>query len=281
MTARIIDGKAIAEKIRQKIKDRVAAMQKKPGLAVILVGENPASKVYVGIKRKTCEEAGIYSEEHKLPEETTEEQLVELIRKLNNDGRIHAILLQLPVPVHINEAKVLSEIALEKDVDGFHSVNIGRLVAANEGAVPCTPNGIIRMLEETGIAIKGKHAVVVGRSNIVGKPAAMMLLNRDATVTICHRHTVELGKYTKEADILVVAVGKPGLITADMVKEGAVVVDVGINKVNGRITGDVDFERVKEKVAWITPVPGGVGPMTVAMLLENTMKRYDEIEGKE
>ncbi|MBS3133102.1 bifunctional methylenetetrahydrofolate dehydrogenase/methenyltetrahydrofolate cyclohydrolase FolD [Candidatus Woesearchaeota archaeon] len=280
MTAKLIDGKEIAKKIREGIKKEVSAMAKKPGLAAIIVGENPASKIYVGIKRRTCDEVGIYSEEHKLPEKTSEEELLELIRKLNADDKIHAILLQLPVPNHINSEKALSAIALEKDVDGFSPVNIGRLVSGNESFVPCTPKGIIRLLEETGIEIEGKNAVVVGRSNIVGKPTASMLLNRNATVTVCHSRTKNLGKITKQADILVVAVGKANMITKDMVKEGAVVIDVGMNDVDGKLTGDVDFENVKEKASWITPVPGGVGPMTVAMLLENTVKIYNEIEIK-
>jgi methylenetetrahydrofolate dehydrogenase (NADP+) / methenyltetrahydrofolate cyclohydrolase len=280
MTADIIDGKEFARKIRDRIKTKVATMEKKPGLAAIIVGENPASRIYVGIKRKHCEEVGIHSEEFKLPEETSEQELLELIRKLNADDNIHAILLQLPVPAHINSEKALSAIALEKDVDGFNSVNIGRLVSGNESFVPCTPKGVIRLLEETGIEIEGKNAVVVGRSNIVGKPTALMLLNRNATVTICHSRTKNLGGATKQADILVVAVGKPKLITADMIKEGAVVIDVGMNKIEGKLVGDVDFENVKEKAGWITPVPGGVGPMTVAMLLENTVKIYREIELK-
>ena len=280
MTAKLIDGKEIAKKIREGIKKEVSAMAKKPGLAAIIVGENPASKIYVGIKRRTCDEVGIYSEEHKLPEKTSEEELLELIRKLNADDKIHAILLQLPVPNHINSEKALSAIALEKDVDGFSPVNIGRLVSGNESFVPCTPKGIIRLLEGTGTEIEGKNAVVVGRSNIVGKPTASMLLNRNATVTVCHSRTKNLGKITKQADILVVAVGKANMITKDMVKEGAVVIDVGMNDVDGKLTGDVDFENVKEKASWITPVPGGVGPMTVAMLLENTVKIYNEIEIK-
>ncbi len=278
MTAKIIDGSEIAKRIRDRIKKEVAAMKKKPGLAAIIVGDNPASKVYVGIKRKQCEEAGIYSEEHKLPEETSEEELIGRIRKLNKDDRINAILVQLPVPKHISTEKVLSAIALEKDVDGFNPVNIGKLVSGNENAVPCTPKGIIRLLEEAGIGIEGKNAVVVGRSGIVGKPTALMLLNRNATVTVCHSRTRNLGDITRNADILVVAVGKAKMITAEMVKKGAVVIDVGMNNVEGKLVGDVDFESVKEKTAYITPVPGGVGPMTVAMLLENTLQRYEAIK---
>jgi len=277
MTAKIIDGKEIARKIREEIKNEVAALKKKPGLAAIIVGDNPASEVYVGIKRKTCEEVGIYSEEFKLPEETKEEELLELIRRLNNDSNIHAILVQLPIPKHINVERVFSEISLKKDVDGFSSVNVGILVSGDEAAVPCTPKGIVRLLEDIGFEIEGKNAVVVGRSEIVGKPTALMLLNRNATVTICHSKTKNLSEITSKADILVAAVGKPKMITADMVKEGAVVIDVGINKVDGKLIGDVDFENVKEKAGWITPVPGGVGPMTVAMLLENTLQQYKMI----
>ncbi len=272
MTAEIIDGTEIARKIRDRIKKEVASMKKKPGLAAIIAGDNPASKIYVGIKRKQCEEAGIYSEEHKLTEETTEEELLALIDKLNKDDRINAILVQLPLPKHISTEKVLSSIALEKDVDGFNPVNIGKLVDGNENSVPCTPKGIIRLLEETGIGIEGKNAVVVGRSSIVGKPTALMLLNRNATVTICHSRTKNLGETTRQADILVAAAGKARMITSEMVKKGAVVIDVGINKIDGKLAGDVDFEKVKEKAAFITPVPGGVGPMTVAMLLENTLQ---------
>jgi len=278
MTAKLIDGKEIAKKIREEIKNEVAALKKKPGLAAIIVGDNPASEVYVGIKRKTCEEVGIYSEEFKLPEETKEKELLELIRKLNNDNNIHAILVQLPIPKHINVERVFSEVALKKDVDGFSAVNVGILVSGDEAAVPCTPKGIVRLLEAIGVEIEGKNAVVVGRSEIVGKPTALMLLNRNATVTICHSKTKNLGEITSKADILVAAVGKPKMITADMVKEGAVVIDVGINKVDGKLIGDVDFENVKEKAGWITPVPGGVGPMTVAMLLENTLQQYKMIE---
>ncbi len=280
MTAEIIDGTEIARKIRERIKKEVASMKKKPGLAAIIVGDNPASKIYVGIKRKQCKEAGIYSEEHNLPEGTTEEELLSLIEKLNSDEKIHAILVQLPVPKHISTEKALSAIALEKDVDGFNPVNIGKLVDGNEAAVPCTPKGIIRLLEESGVKIEGKNAAVVGRSSIVGKPIALMLLNRNATVTVCHSKTKDLGSVTRNADILVVAVGKAKTITAEMVKKGAVVIDVGINNVEGKLVGDVDFEKVKGKAAFITPVPGGVGPMTVAMLLENTLQMFRTVKLK-
>jgi methylenetetrahydrofolate dehydrogenase (NADP+)/methenyltetrahydrofolate cyclohydrolase len=272
MAAKILDGKKIAANIRTALKRDIAAMEQKPGLAAVLVGDNPASRVYVGIKRRTCEEVGIYSELYELPEKTTEKELLQLIRKLNSNDRIHAILVQLPLPGHISAERVFSEVALEKDVDGFNSVNIGRLVSGNESFVPCTPKGIIRLLEQAGIEIKGKNAVVVGRSSIVGKPTALMLLNRNATVTICHSKTKNLEEITRRADILVVAVGRPKLITPDMVKEGGVVIDVGINRIGGKLVGDVDFGSVKEKAGWITPVPGGVGPMTVAMLLENTVE---------
>lgn len=274
MTAAVIDGKAVAEKIRQMIKTEVAGLKEKPGLAAILVGENPASKVYVNIKRKTCDEVGIYSELYKLPEETTEKELLQLIEKLNTSEKIHGILVQLPLPPQLNEGKILAAVALEKDVDGFSPVNIGKLMAGKEAAVPCTPKGVMRLLEEYGIEISGKNAVVIGRSNIVGKPAALMLLNRNATVTVCHSKTKNLAQHTKTADILVVAAGKPMLVTAEMVKDGAAVIDVGINRVGRKLVGDVDYERVKEKASHITPVPGGVGPMTVAMLLENTIMCY-------
>ena len=281
MTATLMDGKAVAEKIKAKIRVAVSNLKDRPGLAAILVGENPASKVYVNIKQKTCDEVGIYSELYKLPDSTKEEELLQLIKKLNANTKIHAILVQLPLPSQINEEKVLAAVALEKDVDGFSPVNIGRLMAGKEAAVPCTPKGVIRLLEEYGIEIAGKSAVVIGRSKIVGRPTALLLLNRDATVTICHSKTKNLGYYTKNADILVVAAGKPKLVTADIIKEGAVVIDVGINRVDSKLVGDVDFENVKKKAAYITPVPGGVGPMTVAMLMENTLERYREITGKD
>lgn len=274
--ATIMDGKALAEKIRAGIKAEVAKLKIKPGLAAIIVGDNPASKVYVDIKRKTCDEVGIYSELYKLPEVTTDQELLQLIKKLNGNSKIHAILIQLPLPKHINEENALSSVAIEKDVDGFGAANVGRLFAGKEAAVPCTPKGVIRLLEEYKIPIEGKNAVIVGRSNIVGKPIAIMLMNRNATVAVCHSKTANLPQFTRNADILVVAAGKPKLITSDMVKEGAVIVDVGINREGGKLVGDVDFEAVKKKASYITPVPGGVGPMTVAMLMENTLERYRE-----
>ncbi len=279
MTAVIIDGKAVAEKIIAVIKAEVTTLKVKPGLAAILVGENPASKVYVDIKRKTCDEVGIYSELYKLPEQTTEKELLQLIGKLNASQKIHAILVQLPLPPQINEGKILAAVAIEKDVDGFSPENVGKLMAGKEAAVPCTPKGVIRLLEEYKIEIQGKNAVVIGRSNIVGKPVALMLLNRNATVTVCHSKTRDLKHYTRNADILVVAAGKPKLITAAMVKDGAVVIDVGINRLGDKLVGDVDFESVRMKAGYITPVPKGVGPMTVAMLIENTLERYKAIEG--
>ena len=280
MTATIIDGKAVADKLLEKIKATVAQLSDKPGLAAILVGENPASKVYVDIKRKTCDAVGIYSELYKLPESTTEKELLQLIGKLNTNSKIHAIIVQLPLPKHINEETILSAISLDKDVDGFSPVNIGRLVSGKESSVPCTPKGVIRLLEEYKIPISGMNAVIIGRSNIVGKPTASLLLNRDATVTICHSRTRNLESHTKTADLIVVAVGKPRMLTAPMVKQGAVVIDVGINRVEGKLIGDVDFEAVKEKASFITPVPKGVGPMTVAMLIENTIELDNKWKGK-
>ena len=277
MTATIMDGKALAEKIRARIKAEVQNLRQKPGLAAIIVGENPASKLYVDMKRKTCDEVGIYSELYKLPDSTTESEVLQLIKKLNANKKIHAILVQLPLPPKLNEEKILAAVAFEKDVDGFSPANIGRLMAGKEAAVPCTPKGIIRLLEEYKIEIAGKNTVVIGRSKIVGRPTALLLLNRDATVIICHSKTSNLAFYTRNADIIVVAAGKPKLVTADMIKEGAVVIDVGINRTGGKLVGDVDFESVKKKAGYITPVPGGVGPMTVAMLMENTMERYKEI----
>ena len=274
MRSNVISGKEIADRINAKLKREISGLKSAPGLAVILVGDNPASKIYVSIKRKQCQEMGIYSEEHKLPETATEEELFRLIDDLNVNEKINAILIQLPVPKHIDTLKMFGKVSLEKDVDGFNAFNLGRLVEGNEQSVPCTPKGIIRILEETGIDVRCKHAVIVGRSSIVGKPVAAMLLNRDSTVTICHSKTKNLADITKQADILVVAAGKPRMIKEDMVKENAVVVDVGINKVDGKIVGDVDFENVKNKAKAITPVPGGVGPMTVAMLLENTLNSF-------
>jgi methylenetetrahydrofolate dehydrogenase (NADP+)/methenyltetrahydrofolate cyclohydrolase len=273
----IIDGKKVSEHIRAQIADGVEKLKSEtgvtPGLAAVLVGDDPASEIYVRNKRKACANAGMYSEEHKLPAETTEEELLKLVDSLNNDPNIHGILVQLPLPDHINETKVLRAVTPLKDVDGFHPYNVGLLVEGNPRFISCTPHGIIKMLEFYNIDITGKQAVIVGRSNIVGKPVSMLLLHRHATVTICHSRTKPLDEVTRRADILVAAIGRANFITADMVKEGAVVIDVGINRnEEGKLTGDVDFEGVSEKASFITPVPGGVGPMTISMLLWNTLE---------
>ncbi|UZE92418.1 MAG: bifunctional methylenetetrahydrofolate dehydrogenase/methenyltetrahydrofolate cyclohydrolase FolD [Methanosarcinales archaeon] len=271
----IIDGTQIAASIQKELIHDVKRLKDEhhltPGLATILVGDDSASRVYVLMKKKACEKIGIYYEEHTFPGDAKEEEIVRLIQRLNQDERIHGILVQLPLPSHLDEPSVLCSITPQKDVDGFHPVNMGKLLTGDEGMAPCTPSGIITLLEKMGIEVAGKRAVVVGRSNIVGKPVALMLLNRDATVTICHSKTKDLGRYTMQADILVVAIGRAKFITEDMVKEGVAVIDVGINRVGGKLCGDVDFERVKKKASAITPVPGGVGPMTVAMLMKNTV----------
>lgn len=271
----IIDGKAIAETVRQEVKEGVESLKKEkgvtPGLAVVLVGENPASLIYVRQKEKACSEAGVTSFKYSLAEDVSQSELLDLIRKLNSDEKVHGILVQLPLPEHLDEMEVISAIDPVKDVDGFHPINVGRLLVGEEVFVPCTAQGVIELIERSGFKFKGKEAVVVGRSNIVGKPVAVLLLERHATVTICHSRTADLGAETRRADILIAAVGRPHLIKADMVKEGVVVIDVGINRVDDKLVGDVDFEGVKDKVAAITPVPGGVGPMTVAMLLKNTL----------
>lgn len=273
--AELIDGKVVSQSVRDEVAELASKLKQDtgivPGLAAVLVGDDAASEIYVRNKRKACEKVGIYSEEHKLPAETTEEQLLGLVNKLNEDTKIHGILVQLPLPGHINETKILRTVSPLKDVDGFHPYNVGLLVEGNPRFVSCTPGGIIKMLDFYNIDIKGKDVVVVGRSNIVGKPVSMLLLHRHGTVTICHSRTKDLKEVTVRADILVVAIGRANFITADMVKDGAVVIDVGINrKDDGKLTGDVDFEAVSEKASFITPVPGGVGPMTIAMLLYNT-----------
>ena len=275
--AEIIDGKKVSEHIRSQIAEGVEKLKQEtgitPGLAAVLVGDDPASEIYVRNKRRACSNTGIYSEEHKLPLETTEEELLTLVDKLNNDPKIHGILVQLPLPDHINVTKVLRAVSPLKDVDGFHPYNVGLLVEGNPRFIPCTPHGIIKMLEFYNIDISGKQAVIVGRSNIVGKPVSMLLLHRHATVTVCHSRTKPLDEVTRRADILVAAIGRANFITADMVKEGAVVIDVGINRnEEGKLTGDVDFEAVSQKASYITPVPGGVGPMTISMLLWNTLE---------
>ncbi|HIE65588.1 MAG: bifunctional methylenetetrahydrofolate dehydrogenase/methenyltetrahydrofolate cyclohydrolase FolD [Nitrospira sp.] len=275
MPAKRIDGKMISQRVRDRVKSEVKSISDRvtPGLAAVLVGEDPASRIYVRNKRKKCEEVGIYSEEHPLPESTSEDELLSLIDKLNRDPKIHGILVQLPLPNQIQERRILEAVLPEKDVDGFHYLNVGKLVANEPGFVPCTPLGIIEMLDSIGLEIKGANAVVVGRSNIVGKPAALLLLHRHATVTLCHSRTRDLAAVCREADILIAAIGKPQFIKAEMVKEGATVIDVGINRLpDGRLVGDVDFEAVQEKAGAITLVPGGVGPMTIAMLLSNTLQ---------
>lgn len=276
MTASIIDGKTLSKKLRIGFRERVNTLQAsgvQPGLAVILVGDNPASRVYVGNKVKACEECGVRSFHHALPLETSQADVLALIARLNADTTVHGILVQLPLPAHIDVRSVLEAISVHKDVDGFHLYNVGGLVVGNTIFPPCTPYGVQLLLETTGMEVAGQNVVIVGASNIVGKPMALMLLQKEATVTICHAKTRNLAQHTILADILIVAAGKPGLIVAQMVKEGAVVIDVGINRLaDGRIVGDVDFDGVKEKAAWITPVPGGVGPMTVTMLIENTLR---------
>lgn len=274
--AKIIDGKAVAAKVRGDISIDVTKLVEEtgitPGLAVVIVGENPASQVYVRNKKKACEEVGMYSEVHELPEQTTQDELISLVCKLNNDEKIHGILVQLPLPKHLNEEEIIEKIDPSKDVDAFHTQNTGKIMIGNYDFLPCTPAGVMKLIESEGINVSGKECVVVGRSNIVGKPQAMLLLHANGTVTICHSRTRDLAEVTRRADILVVAIGKADFITGDMVKEGAVVIDVGMNrKADGKLTGDVDFSSVEPKASYITPVPGGVGPMTITMLLQNTL----------
>ena len=272
MQAKIIDGKALAAKVKEEMRFKSAELKRRPGLAVIIVGDNPASRVYVNGKKKDCEECGFYSEEYALPAEATQNQLLELIDVLNERQDIDGILVQLPLPAHFDEREVLRAIRPDKDVDCFHPYNVGKLMIGEEGFLPCTPAGVMRMLKEYGIEVQGKHCVVVGRSNIVGKPQAILMLRENATVTICHSRTPDLAQECRRADILVAAVGKVGLITADMVKEGAVVIDVAMNRNDqGKLCGDVCYDEVAQKASFITPVPGGVGPMTRAMLMENTL----------
>jgi len=279
MTARILDGKKIAEGIKEKIAGEISGWKKKPGLATVLVGDNPASKVYVSMKNVACRKYGFYSREIHLPESISQKQLLEKVAELNKDDAIHGILVQLPLPPQIDENAILSAIKPEKDVDGFHPVSLGKLIQGNSSFVPCTPRGVIHLIKSTGEKLEGKHAVIIGRSNIVGKPTAILLLQENCTVTVCHSRTTNLAEEVKKADIIVAAVGKPKLVTKEMVKQGAVVIDVGTTKLaDGRLCGDVDFEGVKEKASWITPVPGGVGPMTIAMLLQNTFEAAKRIE---
>jgi len=287
MPAQILDGKSIAQEIREEIKKEVIELKEKhgivPGLVTILVGENPASVSYVTAKQRTAHELGFYSVQENLPENVSEDELLKLIDKYNRDEKIHGILVQLPLPKHINERKVLCAIDPRKDVDGFHPVNVGKLVIGEPCFIPCTPYGIMILLAKTGIPVDGADVVVIGRSNIVGKPIANLLMQKrkpvgNATVTVCHTGTKNIASHTRRADILIVAVGVPKFVTADMVKEGAVVIDVGVNRIGttpdgkAKLCGDVDFEAVKEKASFITPVPGGVGPMTITMLMKNTLE---------
>ncbi len=282
MTAQIIDGKTIATELKQKIKAstqmRLATGKRRPGLAVILIGDNPASQVYVGSKRRSCEEVGFKSESFDLPETTTEQELLDLITQLNEDDEIDGILVQLPLPENFNTDVIIEHIAPHKDVDGFHPYNIGRLAQRNPLLRPCTPKGVITMMQSVGIDLRGKEAVVVGASNIVGRPMGLELLLAGCTTTVCHRMTKDLESHVRRAEVLVVAVGKPGFIPGDWIRDGAVVIDVGINRLeNGKLTGDVEFDKASQKASWITPVPGGVGPMTVATLLENTLFAADQL----
>ena len=293
MTAQIIDGKQVAADMRAELKAEVAKLKEKgivPGLGVILVGEDPASKSYVTAKEKTCEEIGIYSDDNRLPAETSQQDLIALVKKMNADPKINGILVQLPLPEGLNEAEVLLTIDPDKDVDGFHPMNVGKMMVGEKAFLPCTPHGIIQLLIRSGVTIEGANVVIVGRSNIVGKPLANMLIqkqpNRNATVTICHTRTKDLAHQTKQADIVIAAAGRPNTITADIVKEGVVVIDVGVNRVEDatkkrgyRLVGDVDFEAVKEKASFISPVPGGVGPMTITMLLYNTVESAKRAAG--
>ena len=276
MAAQILDGKSLAADVRTAVKQHVAALARRgirPGLAVILAGDDPASRVYVRNKVRACEETGVASTLIELPAGVSESELLSRVEKLNRDPAVHGILVQLPLPKHIDSARVLEAVSAEKDVDGFHAENLGALLAGQPGLVPCTPAGVMRLLEHAGIALAGKHAVVIGRSTIVGKPLSLLLLQKDATVTICHSKTPDLAQTARQADILVAAVGRAKLVTAAMVKPGACVVDVGVNRLpDGSLAGDVDFAAVKDVAGWITPVPGGVGPMTIAMLLENCLK---------
>lgn len=280
MSANIINGKEIASAIKLVIAEELKKIKtdtgREAGLAVVLVGDDPASIVYVRNKKKACQEVGIRSSEYRLPKETSQDALLKLIASLNKNPEIHGILVQLPLPHHIQTDKIIEAINPDKDVDGFHPVNVGKLVANTASLISCTPLGVITLLDKSGIPIEGRKVVIVGRSNIVGKPAALLFLHRNATVTICHSRTKNLSDYTLRADILVAAIGKPAFVKADMIKKGAVVIDVGINRDEAGLIGDVDFPSVKEKVSYITPVPGGVGPMTIAMLMKNTLTAFKQ-----
>jgi methylenetetrahydrofolate dehydrogenase (NADP+)/methenyltetrahydrofolate cyclohydrolase len=293
MSAKIIDGKQIAADIREELKAEVETLKQRgiiPGLGVILVGADPASQSYVTAKERACENIGVYSDDNRLPPETTQEELLTLVEKMNNDPKINGILVQLPLPKQINEADILLAINPDKDVDGFHPMNVGKMMIGEDTFLPCTPHGVVQLLSRSGVETSGAHVVVVGRSNIVGKPVANMLLQKkegaNATVTLCHTRTKDMGHFTRQADIIIAASGWPNTITADMVKDGVVVIDVGVNRVEDesrergyRLVGDVDFEAVKEKASLITPVPGGVGPMTITMLLYNTVESAKRANG--
>jgi methylenetetrahydrofolate dehydrogenase (NADP+)/methenyltetrahydrofolate cyclohydrolase len=295
MTAQIIDGKQVAADMRAELKEEVAKLKEKgivPGLGVILVGEDPASKSYVTAKERTCEDLGIYSDDNRLPEETTQQELLALVEKMNKDPKINGILVQLPLPKHLNEAEVLLAIDPDKDVDGFHPMNVGKMMVGEKAFLPCTPHGVIQLLIRSGVTIEGANVAIVGRSNIVGKPLANMLIQKNktgnATVTVCHTRTKDLADKTMQADIVIAAAGRPNMVTENMVKEGVVVIDVGVNRVEDatkksgyRLVGDVDFEAVKEKASLITPVPGGVGPMTITMLMYNTVESAKRAAGLE
>ncbi|MDH4240112.1 MAG: bifunctional methylenetetrahydrofolate dehydrogenase/methenyltetrahydrofolate cyclohydrolase FolD [Phycisphaerae bacterium] len=295
MTAQIIDGKQVAADMRAELKEEVAKLKEQgivPGLGVILVGEDPASKSYVTAKERTCEDIGIYSDDNRLPEDATQEELMAVVERMNKDPKINGILVQLPLPKHLNEAEVLLAIDPDKDVDGFHPMNVGKMMVGEKAFLPCTPHGVIQLLIRSGVNIEGANVAIVGRSNIVGKPLANMLIQKsktgNATVTVCHTRTKDLADQTMQADIVIAAAGRPNMVTADMVKEGVVVIDVGVNRVEDatkksgyRLVGDVDFEAVKEKASLITPVPGGVGPMTITMLMYNTVESAKRAAGLE
>lgn len=286
MAAHIIDGKQIAHEMREEIKQeaaRLTAAGHQPGLGVVLVGDDPASRSYVSAKEKACEEAGFLSDDHRLPADISEADLLKLIDRLNHDDRIHGILVQLPLPKHINESRILLAIDPDKDVDGFHPMNVGKMLIGEKAYIPCTPHGVVQLLVRSGVTIPGSHVVVVGRSNIVGKPVASLLARKhahgNATVTLCHTGTKDIGRYTRQADIVIVATGRPNTLTADMIRKGAVVIDVGVNRVEDagnkrgyRLVGDADFDGMLDVASLITPVPGGVGPMTITMLLYNTLE---------
>ncbi|WP_424766160.1 bifunctional methylenetetrahydrofolate dehydrogenase/methenyltetrahydrofolate cyclohydrolase FolD [Paenibacillus sp. sgz302251] len=283
MCAQIIEGKKISDLIREEMLSETAELKMKgvvPGLAVVLVGEDPASKVYVGSKEKACQQLGFYSEVHRLTADTSEEELLAVIERLNNQASINGILVQLPLPKHINEKAVIDAISVDKDVDGFHPESVGNLVIGDDSLLPCTPAGVIELIKRSGVDISGKHAVVIGRSNIVGKPVAMLLLRENATVTICHSRTANMEELAKQADILVVAIGKAKAIDRKFVKPGAIVIDVGINRLpDGKLAGDVDYDDCLDTAGFITPVPGGVGPMTITMLMKNTITAAKRANG--